>query len=74
MQVEKLAAGVGHTADFDDALLEAGFVTCEVIADQLAAPRAQEATRMAPRSTNTPSNVRRDAAYRTPLLDCLQTL
>jgi hypothetical protein len=38
VQIEELAAGVGHAADFGDALLEAGFVASEVVADQLAVP------------------------------------
>ena len=46
VQIEKLAAGVGHAADFSDALLKTGFVTSEVIADQLAVPVAQEAACM----------------------------
>lgn len=46
MQVEELAAGVGHAADFGDTQLEAGLVTREVIADQFAAPYAKEVTRM----------------------------
>jgi len=46
MQVEELAPGMRHAADFGDALLEAGLVACEVIADQLAIPGAQEVTRM----------------------------
>ncbi|KPX21082.1 hypothetical protein ALO71_200104 [Pseudomonas amygdali pv. dendropanacis] len=32
MQVEKLAPGMGHATDFGDALREASFVACEVIA------------------------------------------
>jgi len=46
MQVEGLAARMGHAADFRDAQLEAGFVAGEVIADKLAVPSAQEVTRM----------------------------
>lgn len=40
MQVEELAARMGHAADFGDAQLEAGLVAREVIADQLAVPGA----------------------------------
>ena len=36
VQIEKLAAGVGHAADFGDALLEACFVAGEIVANQLA--------------------------------------
>lgn len=43
MQIEELAAGVGHATDFGDALLETGLVASEVVADQLALPVAQEA-------------------------------
>lgn len=46
VQIEKLATGVGHTADFSDALLKTSFVASEVIADQLAVPVAQEVARM----------------------------
>jgi len=42
MQVEELAAGVGHAANFGDAQLEAGVVAREVIADQLAVPCARK--------------------------------
>lgn len=44
MQVEELAPGVGHAADFGDALLEAGLVAREIITDQLAAPGAEGVT------------------------------
>ena len=46
MQVEELAASMSHAADFSDALFKTSFVASEVIADQLAAPGAQEVTRM----------------------------
>ncbi|KOP60485.1 hypothetical protein OX90_05865 [Pseudomonas coronafaciens pv. porri] len=46
VQVEELAARMGHAADFGDAQLEAGLVTGKVITDQLAVPGAQEVTRM----------------------------
>ncbi|MNO45766.1 hypothetical protein D3C76_360390 [compost metagenome] len=46
VQIEKLAPGVGHASDFSDALLKTGFVACEVIANQLATPVAQEVARM----------------------------
>ncbi|MNJ04048.1 hypothetical protein D3C73_1646280 [compost metagenome] len=46
MQVEELTASMGHAADFGDAPFEAGLVAREVIADQLAIPRAQEVTRV----------------------------
>lgn len=42
MQVEELAAGVGHAANFGDAQLEAGVVARGVIADQLAVPCARK--------------------------------
>jgi len=42
MQVEKLSARMGHTADFGDAQLEASLIAGEVIADQLAVPGAHE--------------------------------
>ena len=42
MQVRKLSARMGHTADFDDAQLEASLIAGEVIADQLAVPGAHE--------------------------------
>lgn len=48
MQAEELTASMGHAADFGDVQLEAGLVTCEVIADQLAAPGAKEVTCMFP--------------------------
>jgi hypothetical protein len=38
VQIEKLAAGVGHAADFGDALLETCFVAGEIVAHQLAIP------------------------------------
>ena len=38
VQIEKLAAGVGHAADFDHAFLEASFVASKVVAHQLAVP------------------------------------
>src|SRR5450830_1118185 len=37
---------MGHATDFGDAQLEACLIAGEVIADQLAVPRAQEVTRM----------------------------
>ena len=46
MQVEELAARMGHAADFGDAHLEAGLVAGEVVTYQLAVPGAQEVTRM----------------------------
>ena len=46
MQVEELAARMGHAADFGDAQLEAGLVAGEVVTDQLAVPGVQEVTRM----------------------------
>ena len=46
MQVEELAARMGHAADFCDALFEAGLVAGEVVTDQLAVPGAREVTRM----------------------------
>jgi hypothetical protein len=36
VQIEKLAAGVGHAADIGHAFLEAGFVASKVVAHQLA--------------------------------------
>ncbi|MDT4883621.1 hypothetical protein FQZ97_1196780 [compost metagenome] len=50
VQVEKLAPGVGHTADLGHALLEAGLVAGEVIADQLAVPLAEEVACMLART------------------------
>lgn len=46
VQIEKLAAGVSHAADFGHALLEPGFVASKVVAHQLAVPGAEEVTRM----------------------------
>lgn len=46
MQVKELAPCVRHAADFGDVQLKAGLVPREVIANQLAAPRAKEVTRM----------------------------
>lgn len=46
VQIKELAMGVGHTADFTDALFKPGFVASEVVADQLAVPVAQEVARM----------------------------
>ena len=46
VQIEELAAGVSHAADFGDALLEAGLVASEVVADQLAIPLAKKIARM----------------------------
>lgn len=46
MQFEELASGMGHAADFSHAEFEAGLVTAEIIADQLALPVLQEVTRM----------------------------
>ena len=42
VQVEELAPGVGHAADFGNTLFEAGLVAREVVADQLAVPLAEE--------------------------------
>ncbi|MCY1411601.1 hypothetical protein D9M71_269900 [compost metagenome] len=46
VQVEELAPGVGHAADFGDALLEPGLVAGKVVTDQLAVPLAEEVARM----------------------------
>lgn len=46
VQVEGLAAGVGHAADFGDALLKAGLVASEVVADQLAITLTKKIARM----------------------------
>lgn len=46
MQFEELAPGMGHAADFSHAEFEAGLVTAEIIADQLAIPALQKITRM----------------------------
>lgn len=46
MQVEELAARMGHTADFGDAQLEAGLLAGEVVTYQLAVPGAHEVTRI----------------------------
>jgi aminoglycoside phosphotransferase family enzyme len=51
MQIEELAAGMRHAADFSDALLEACFVAGEVVAHQLAIPLAKEVARMFARTT-----------------------
>lgn len=50
VQIKELPTGVGHAADFSDALLKPGFVTREVVADQLAVPVTKEIAR---RFTNT---------------------
>lgn len=42
VQIEKLATGVGHIADFSDALFKTGSVASEAVADQLALPITQE--------------------------------
>src|SRR5690606_16783656 len=46
MQVKEFAACMGHAANLNDALLETGLITTEVIAHQLASPVAEEVTRM----------------------------
>jgi hypothetical protein len=46
MQIEKLAAGMGHAADFSDAFFKTSFVAGEVIANKLVVLDAQEVTRM----------------------------
>lgn len=46
VKVEELAPGVGYAANFGDALLEAGLVASEVVADQLAIPLPQKIARM----------------------------
>ncbi len=46
VQIEQLSTCMGHAADFGDAQVEAGLVTREVIADQLAVPTAQEGSGM----------------------------
>lgn len=46
MQFEELAPRMGHAANFSHAEFEAGLVTAEIIADQLALPVLQEVTRM----------------------------
>ncbi|MNF91650.1 hypothetical protein D3C84_742600 [compost metagenome] len=46
VQIEKLAAGVGHAANFGDAFLETGFVASEIVAYQLAVPLPKEVARM----------------------------
>jgi len=46
VQVEDLAACMGHAADLGDAQLKAGLVAGKVITDELAVPGAQEVTRM----------------------------
>lgn len=46
VQIKELAPGVGHAADFSDALFETGFLASEVVADQLAVPVTQEVARM----------------------------
>ena len=38
VQIEKFTAGVGHAANFGDALLEAGLVASGVVANQFAIP------------------------------------
>ncbi|STN25181.1 Uncharacterised protein [Escherichia coli] len=42
VQVIKLAPGVGHTADFGNAVAEPGLVASVIITDQLAPPVTQE--------------------------------
>jgi len=42
VQIEKLATGVGHAADFIDALFKTSFVASEAIANLLPVPVAQE--------------------------------
>jgi len=46
IQIEKLATGVGHAADFSDALLKPNLIASEIITDQLAVPVTQEVARM----------------------------
>ncbi len=41
-QVKEFATDMGHTANVEQALYEAGVVTCKVIADKLAIARAQK--------------------------------
>lgn len=53
MQIEKLATGVGHAANFDDAFLETGFVASEIVAYQLAVPLPKEVARMLACTTGT---------------------
>jgi hypothetical protein len=42
VQIEELAVGVGHAADFGDALLEACLVAGEIVAHPRAIPLAKE--------------------------------
>lgn len=53
VQAVELAPGVGHTADFGHALLEAELVGGEVITDQLASPVTEEGTGMLAGSAGT---------------------
>ena len=46
VHVEKLAEGMGLTGYFGNAHVDTGFVASEVVADPLAAPAVQEASRM----------------------------
>jgi hypothetical protein len=46
VQIEKLAAGVSHAADFGHAFLEASFVASEGVTYQLAIPGTEEVARM----------------------------
>ena len=46
MQVEELAAYVGHARQLGDAGSEHGFVACEIVNHQLASPAQQEGARM----------------------------
>ena len=50
VQIEELAAGVGHVADFGDALLEVCLVAGEIVAHQLAIPLAKEVACMLART------------------------
>lgn len=53
VQVEKLAAGVGHASNFGDSFLETGFVAGEIVSYQLAAPLSKELARMLACTTGT---------------------
>jgi hypothetical protein len=46
VKIEELAAGVGHAANFGNALLRAGIVAREIVADQLAIPLTQKTARV----------------------------
>lgn len=50
MQIEELAAGMRHAADFSDALVEARFVTGEIVAHQLAISLAKKVACMVARA------------------------